>query len=95
MDNEQDRSNPDERRTRPPTRNPNLLIPLILIVIVTLFLLVNYASDQTSTISLGYFEKLLKGEDYNGTVIMDDDDNPVGCMIEQIEFSQTLSLIHI
>ncbi len=89
MDNEQDRSNPDERRTRPPTRNPNLLIPLILIVIVTLFLLVNYASDQTSTISLGYFEKLLKGEDYNGTVIMDDDDNPVGCMIEQIEFSQT------
>ncbi|MFK7767803.1 MAG: ATP-dependent zinc metalloprotease FtsH [Mariniblastus sp.] len=89
MDNEQDRDSTDERKLRPPTRNPNLLIPLILIVGVTLYLLLSAFNDQTSTITMGYFEKLLKGQDYNGVPIVNDDKEEVGCLIEHIEFSQT------
>lgn len=87
MDEQQpNEGNTDDRRNRPPTRNPNLLIPLILIAALTLYLLFSWG-EQSSTISYGYFEKLLQGLDYNGDVLKDDDDTPLGCVIEQVEFS--------
>lgn len=87
MENErQNQGNGDDRRSRPPSRNPNLLIPLILIAALTLWLLFSWG-EQSSTISYGYFENLLKGKDYNGNVLTDDDGKPLGCMIEQVEFT--------
>ena len=88
MDNERENDrNTDERRTRPPTRNPNLLIPMLIIGGLLLYMLMQWGYDQTSTISAKYFKNLLEGKDFDGKKILDDDDNPIGEIIEQVEFT--------
>ncbi len=87
MDNDKEKdSNSDERRSRPPTRNPNFLIPLVLLALL-LLLLMYTMGDNSSTISYGYFQNLLQGRDAAGKVINDDDGSPVGCLIEHIVFT--------
>ncbi len=87
MDNErQNEGNSDERRNRPATRNPNLLIPLIFIAALVLWMLFSWG-EQSSTISYRYFENLLQGLNYDGQVLKDDNGEPLGCVIEQVEFT--------
>ena len=80
MDNE---NNTEERPSRPPTRNPNFMIPLL--ILVGLILIMIYAfNDSTSTISYGYFQNLLEGKDADGNVMVNDSEEEHGCVIEQI-----------
>ena len=88
MDNERDNhGNTEGRRARSPSRNPNLLIPMLIIAGLLLYMLMQWGSDQTSTISVKYFKNLLEGKDLNGQPILDDDGNPITEIIEQVEFT--------
>lgn len=88
MDNERENEKTtDDRRARSPSRNPNLLIPMIIIGGLLLWMLMQWTYDQTSTITAKYFKNLLDGKNYNGQPILDDDDNPITDIIEQVEFT--------
>jgi len=86
MDNERDNGKKNEdRKGKGPSRNPNLLIPMLLIGVLLLFLIMQWGNSQTSTISLRYFENLLEGKDYNGEVLTNPtDDKPLKSVIKQI-----------
>ncbi len=88
MDNERENNRKtDDRRARPPSRNPNLLIPLLIIGGLMLYMLMQWGNDQTSTISAKYFKNLLAGKDFYGEPISDDDGNPISDIIEEVEFT--------
>ena len=87
MDNERDKQkDTDEKRSRPPTRNPSLLIPLILIGLLVVMIMYPW-KGQSSSISYGYFEKLLEGKNANGSKIEDADGNKLNCAIERVVFT--------
>ena len=88
MDNDrEDSTNTDERRMRGPTRNPNLLIPMLIIGGVLLYMLMQWNAEKTSSISSKYFKNLLEGKDYYGELILDDDDDPRKEIIERVVFT--------
>jgi len=88
MDNDrEDTNNPDERRMRGPTRNPNLLIPMLIIGGLLFYMLMQWNSAKTSTISSKYFKNLLEGKDFDGELILDDDDKPIKEIIERVVFT--------
>ena len=86
MDNERDNGKKNEdRKAKGPSRNPNLLIPMLLIGVLLLFLIMQWGNSQTSTISLRYFQNLLEGKDYDGKVLTNpDDEKPLEDVIKQI-----------
>ena len=86
MDNERDNGKKNEdRKGKGPSRNPNLLIPMLLIGVLLLFLIMQWGNSQTSTISLRYFQNLLEGKDYDGEVLSNPDDGkPLADVIKQI-----------
>ncbi|MEM9943363.1 MAG: ATP-dependent zinc metalloprotease FtsH [Planctomycetota bacterium] len=89
---EPNRANPekDDKTGNQPGRSPGLFLPLLIlsgvILVVAAF---NSYTSQPSQISFGYFLKLLKGEDYDGSVLKDDSGNPLGCVIEQVNLTST------
>ena len=88
MDNDrEDQNKTEERRMRGPTRNPNLLIPMLIIGGILLYMLMQWNSGKTSTISEKYFKNLLVGKDFNGEPILDDDDDPREEIIERVVFT--------
>ena len=75
MDNDRDKiKNKEDRKAKGPSRNPNFLIPMLLIGVLLLFLVMQWGNSQTSTISLRYFQNLLEGKDYDGKVLSNPDD---------------------
>ena len=87
MDNERDNEkDTDDKRSRSASRNPNFLIPLLLLAALMFMILYSW-NDGPSSISYSYFQNLLDGRDADGKVIRDDDDKPVGCMIEYMKFT--------
>ena len=82
MDNEK---NKEEKQPKPPTRNPNLMIPLLFILVLILLMTFLW-KDSSSTISYGYFQNLLHGLDANGDELPADQLKP-GNIIEQITFT--------
>lgn len=89
MDKERERpSGNDERENRPPTRNPNLLIPLIALALLTIYMLISSWPQASSDISYGYFMNLLEGKDYNGELLLNDDNEEIGCPIEEVQFTE-------
>jgi len=87
MDNERDNEkNSDDKRSRSASRNPNILIPLLLLAALMFMILYSW-NDGTSSISYSYFQNLLDGRDADGEILTDDDDEPYGCMIEYMKFT--------
>ncbi len=89
MDNERDNDKKlDDKGSRSASRNPNFLIPLLLLAALMVMILYNW-NDSPSSISYSYFQNLLQGKNADGEVITDDDGIPVGCMIEHMKFSKS------
>ena len=86
MDNERDNGKKNEdRKGKGPSRNPNLLIPMLLIGVLLLFLIMQWGNSQTSTISLQYFQNLLDGKNYDGELLSNPDDGkPLEDVIKQV-----------
>ena len=86
MDNDRDKTkNNEDRKAKGPSRNPNFLIPMLLIGVLLLFLVMQWGNSQTSTISLRYFQNLLEGKDYDGEVLSNPDDGkPLADVIKKI-----------
>ena len=87
MDNERDNEKKSDDKSSRSARNPNFLIPLLLLAALMVMILYNW-NDGPSSISYSYFRNLLEGKDANGKVITDDDDIPVGCMIEYVKYNK-------
>ncbi|MFT5300631.1 MAG: cell division protease FtsH [Mariniblastus sp.] len=89
MDNDKvDSNNADEKRMRGPTRNPNFLFLLLIIGALMLYLLMQWNSQQTSSISVKHFENLLQSKDYKGEPIVDDDGDTITTIIQRVEFTE-------
>ena len=88
MDDEkrENRSDSDDKR-RPPTRSLNFWMVLFILGCLIVYLLVSFQNNQVSTIGVGYFRNLLKGQDFDGQPIEDVDGKPRGSLVEAIEFT--------
>ncbi len=83
---EQPESHPKSEERAPAPRGINFWILLVIIVGLFAWMLVAFQmSAQTSEISYGYFKKLLQGQGPDGTPILDEDDKPIGNVIEAVE----------
>jgi cell division protease FtsH len=91
MDQEkrENRADSDERRQRPPTRSLNFWMLLIILGCIVVYLLVSFQNNQVSKISVGYFRNLLKGLNYYGQPIKNEDGEPVGSVVAAIELTQS------
>ena len=87
MDNQRDKETDTEEKRSRSSRNPGLLIPMLLIGGLLIYTIMQWSADKTSTISAKYFKNLLEGKDYHGEVILDDDGNPINEIIAQVEFT--------
>jgi cell division protease FtsH len=67
-----------------PIKNTNYLVPLLILAGLLVFLVVNFQNNKQSTISYGYFQKLIKGQDFNGKPILGDDGEPIMPLIENV-----------
>ena len=88
MDNERDNEKKSDDKSSRSARNPNFLIPLLLLAALMVMILYNW-NDGPSSISYSYFRNLLEGKDANGKVITDDDGTPIGCMVEHLKYSKS------
>ncbi len=86
MDNEKrdDRSNSDDKQPRIPTRNLNFWMLLIILGCLIAWMLFSFQNSQTSTIGVGYFRNLLKGQDFYGKKLMDDDGKEIKTLVEAV-----------
>ena len=70
-----------------PIKNTNYVVPLLILAGLLVFLLFNFQNNQHSTISYGYFRKLIKGHDFNGKPILGDDGEPIRPLVEDITWT--------
>ncbi|MCH2179763.1 MAG: ATP-dependent zinc metalloprotease FtsH [Mariniblastus sp.] len=81
--NRQDPNQPETNAQRPPTRNFNFWIILILAGSLLAFWVISTININESQISYSYFLELIDGRDFYGDVI-EKDGKPVGCMISSV-----------
>lgn len=86
-DEKRENKNDAEEKRRPPTRSLNFWMVMFILGCLIVYLLVSFQNNQVSKIGVGYFRNLLKGQDFDGETITDDDGNPIGNLIEAIEFT--------
>ena len=70
-----------------PIKNTNYLVPLLLLAGVLIFSVLTFHSSRHSRITYGYFQKLIKGHDFNGKPILGEDGEPIMPLVENITFT--------
>lgn len=81
------RNKDGEPKTPPPTRSLTFWMSLILLGVLIAYLILSFQSNQVSEVSFGYFRNLIKGNDFDGNPLLNDDGKPIGSAIEAVEFS--------
>ncbi len=77
-----------EKRSNQPARSMPIWMLLIVLGSVLVYMLLYMNNTDQSTISFTYFENLVQGKNYYGNEILDENDEPVGCMIETFDVSE-------
>ena len=91
--NKESKQDKQDKSSQPPNadgssnKNTNYLVPLLILAGLLVFLVLNFQNNQRSRISYGYFQKLIKGRDFNDKPILGEDGKPIKSVIDNITFT--------